>query len=251
MWHPAAPCAGRVAGCTPTARGSPSHAFPGMCCGCTHVPTSPAMPEICLPLAGCSPKAREPVPELAAACWSCQDSFPQDCPCQAPWWGLKISPWLGKPPAWLQGGSRLCWPCAGTCPAPGSTRLLGWTGFWGHWWYRAVPIKCCSSVCEQGIPLAIWRGLVAGSTSEGEVFGWPEIVWARDAHVEGFKTFSSSSLCVWVLQRVSLHSEHLRGVLPFSAVGQARKAAGKADCRLCHRWRCSCILFWADCAMKL
>lgn len=106
MWHPAAPCAGRVAGCTPTARGSPSHAFPGMCCGCTHVPTSPAMPEICLLLAGCSPKAREPVPELAAACWSCQDSFLQDCPCQAPWWGGKSAlGWGNLPPGCREGAT--------------------------------------------------------------------------------------------------------------------------------------------------
>lgn len=39
-----------------------------------------ATPKTCLPLAGCSPKARELLPELTADCWSCQDSFPRDHP---------------------------------------------------------------------------------------------------------------------------------------------------------------------------
>lgn len=47
----------------------------------------PATSKTRLPLAGCSPKSSEPVPGLAAACWSCQDSFPRDHPS----WALPFS----------------------------------------------------------------------------------------------------------------------------------------------------------------
>lgn len=70
MQHPAAPHAGGVATCAPAARGSPLRDFPGDVLR-SHARPCQRGPKFCLPLAGCSPKAREPVPELAAACRSC------------------------------------------------------------------------------------------------------------------------------------------------------------------------------------
>ena len=64
----------------------------------------PATPKICLPLAACSPKAREPVPELAAACW---DGFPQDHPSRASWQGRKSTLFWGTlPPGCREGAAR-------------------------------------------------------------------------------------------------------------------------------------------------
>lgn len=70
--------------CCPT-RGSPSRVFPGP--AATALVSWPATSRTRLPLAGCSPKSSEPVPGLAAACRSCQDSFPRDHPS----WALPFS----------------------------------------------------------------------------------------------------------------------------------------------------------------
>lgn len=120
----------------------------------------PARPKICLLLAGCSPKARELLPELAAACQSCQDGFPRDCPSWATRRGGKLSPSLGKPPAWPQRGSHSCWPHVPSTWQHISARI-------GRFWGTLVVIGLSPSntvhpCASRATPLAIWRDLVMG-----------------------------------------------------------------------------------------
>jgi len=161
MWHAAAPCAGGVASCAPPARESPSRAFSGICCSCTCVPASNTQN---LPPAGCLLPKGQGAGARAGCCllgW-----LPTGPSLPGIVAGAKINPFLGNPPTWLQGGSCSWWPCAGTCSTPvcEDRQCFGDAGNTG-----LSPSNAVHPCASGAIPLAIWRALVAGNTSWGEV----------------------------------------------------------------------------------
>lgn len=158
MQHPAAPCAGGAAGRAPPAHGSPSRAFPGTCCVCMHVPASKTQN---LPPTGwLLPKGQG----AAARAGCCLPVLPGWLPT-----GLSIlgntaggetQPFAGETSRLATAREPLMLaPCAQHLAAHicEDRQVLGDAG--GNW---AVPIKYCSSLCEQGHPACHLEGLGDG-----------------------------------------------------------------------------------------